>query len=71
MSQLKREGTIMVKCKTIQTWIIRIVVLGLVLGILLLNVKVLSKRSQSEDKDSTANNLLSLKGDLWIIQIRH
>ena len=53
----------MVKCKTIQTWIIRIVVLGLVLGILLLNVKVLSKRSQSEDKDSTANNLLSLKGD--------
>lgn len=61
----------MVKCKTIQTWIIRIVVLGLVLGILLLNVKVLSKRSQSEDKDSTANNLLSLKGDLWIIQIRH
>ena len=55
----------MVKGNTAWTWAVRLTLSGLFLGILLLNIKVLSKQSQSDDMDSIVNDqlLFSLKAE--------
>ena len=50
----------MVKYSSTWTWAIRIALSALLFGILLLNIKVLSRKSQSDDTDSTTNDQLLL-----------